>query len=70
MYDDDDDESVQPNMLRLDTNVIIYVNVVICLMVVTSIVQVYHLTALKLNSGMFILWHFISLKYVLNFKCN
>lgn len=59
MYDHDegdyDDASVQPNMLRLDTNVIIYVNVVTRLMVVTSMVQVYNLTALKLNSRMFIL---------------
>jgi hypothetical protein len=48
VYDDDDDEeeeeedgdddaSAQPNMLLLDTNVTVYVNVVICLMVVASI---------------------------------
>ena len=39
MYDDDDDAdaSVQHKMLPLDTNVIMYVNVVICLMVVASI---------------------------------
>jgi hypothetical protein len=59
VYDHDegdyDDASVQPNMLCLDTNVIIYVNVVTRLMVVTSMVQVYNLTALKLNSRMFIL---------------
>jgi hypothetical protein len=34
---DDDDASVQPKMLPLDTYVIIYVNVVTCLMVVASI---------------------------------
>ena len=37
MHDDDDDASVQPKMLPLDNNVIIYVNVVTCLMVVASI---------------------------------
>jgi hypothetical protein len=33
----DNDSSVQQNMLLLDTNVIMYVNVVTCLMVVASI---------------------------------
>lgn len=37
MCDGGDDAQVRPNMLCLDNNVIIYVNVVICLMVVTSI---------------------------------
>lgn len=32
------------------------------------LVLFYHLTALKVNWGMFISWHFISLKYVLHFK--
>jgi len=35
--DDDDDKPVQPKILLLDTNVIIYVNVVIFLIVVASI---------------------------------
>ena len=52
--DDDDDASVQPKMLPLDTNVIMYVNVVICLYASwlwLPLLPVYQLTALKLNSG-------------------